>query len=179
MSYKWIWASQIIWKHCHISKILSSKCICKLQESAKVLISLKQCHWWTKNPVVGRNWIFTRYVSESITEQPWVTPFGHEAIMAWKHFLHYWLLWGVHQSPVDSLPSGRVSNTEIQRCRGLIFVNLNELFNKQSTCQWFEMIQSSCDVPVMWCHDSSLGSLVCFTKSSLNISQNFVKTFWF
>ena len=59
----------------------------------------------------------------------------HDDIITWKHFLHFWPLWG--ESNSDWL----IPLTKGQWCRSLIFldVSLNKMGN-QSSGQWFAVI---------------------------------------
>ena len=60
----------------------------------------------------------------------------NDDITIWKHFLHYWpFVRGIQWSPVDSSYTGAV----MQGLDVFIAVSQNMLWNKQLSCQWFEM----------------------------------------
>ena len=60
----------------------------------------------------------------------------YDKVMTWKHFMHYWpFVKGIHRWQVVSPHQGAV----IQRFGVFFVASLNNLLNKKSTSQWFEM----------------------------------------
>ena len=89
------------------------------------------------------------------------------------HYLYDLILTSVDQHEVDALvPSALlifcVGNPPVtcQSFDDSFIVNLNKLFNKECSCQWFEMLWCSCDVIVMIITD---GGRVSFNTKFLNI----------
>ena len=64
----------------------------------------------------------------------------------WQRFLHCLpFMCGLLRSPVDSIHKGSAN----QSYDVSIFVSLNKLWNKQSTCQWFETPDRTSDITEM------------------------------
>ena len=71
-------------------------------------------------------------------------------VMTWKRFPHYWpFVRGIQKLSLDSPHNGSDWSPVMKNFDVSFVVILGQLLNKQSSCQWFEMTEHSCDITVM------------------------------
>ena len=113
-------------------------------------------HWMTWKWFL-HNWPFVRgilcrWLVDSPHKRPVLQALMLSLLLVWTSYgTNSWvpalLAHGEGNPPVTGrFPSQRASNTDLDT---FFAVRLNKLWNKQSSCRWFEMAWSSCDKIVM------------------------------